>query len=306
MLFRSLLVQMQQSENLRRFLFQQGQATEQAAFSLETQSLRETIAKGIAQRNIAGSEGGVGLEAFDQSPMGQALKTAQEGLAAREMLFSRKQAGAGAGEAATQEAARRSILLKSYDEEINRQVLSQGLEQQRFDITQQFINAELQRKQQSLQLEQSLGLLTGQQVQDRTLLLEKERIDLELQRQLRDVANDRIAAEREFQRVRKAEQDAGRSFQGEFGYVQSPAERIARENRDANIARGEQTAAAAKTGAQANKDFLDQQALLSDRQKAYAAQFNQAFQSMADAIVDFARTGISFTKCGTFHESGSI
>lgn len=283
---------MQQAEEMRRRIFQERQAAEDRVFQIQTADMRTRIAQLAGERAKAMQDGGVGGYAFDQTQQGLELTRLQTALSGQEEIRGMTRGAAGVKELSDQQVAGINQAIKAYDELIVRENLARGLEQQRFEIGQSFLSSELQRNQQRLQFEQSLGLLTGQQIQDRTLLQEKAKIDLELQTQLRNITNELVIAEQAYQRVKREEEAGGRAGIGETGdYVTSPALKAAEEARNAAKARGEAAAGAAQQAAAANKSFLDEQANISDRQKAYAAQFNQAFQGMAQSIIDFAKTG---------------
>ena len=283
---------MQQAEEMRQRIVQERLAAESRVFQIQTADMRGRISELAGERAKAMQEGGIGGYAFDQSQQGQELSRLQRALAGQEEIRGMTTGAAAVREISEQRIAGINQALKSYDELIARENLARGLEQQRFDINQNFLNSELQRNQQRLQFEQSLGLLTGQQIQDRVLLQEKAKIDLDLQTQLRNITNELTAAELVYQRVKRSEELAGRAGVSETGdYVSSPELDRAKAELDAVKLRTETAGSAARAAASANKSFLDEQANLSDRQKAYAQQFNQAFQGMAQSIIDFAKTG---------------
>jgi lambda family phage tail tape measure protein len=283
---------MQQAEEMRQRIVQERLAAESRVFQIQTADMRGRISELAGERAKAMQEGGIGGYAFDQSQQGQELSKLQRALAGQEEIRGMTTGAAAVREISEQRMAGINQALKSYDELIARENLARGLEQQRFDINQNFLNSELQRNQQRLQFEQSLGLLTGQEIQNRTLLQEKANIDLDLQTQLRNITNELTAAELVYQRVKRSEELAGRAGISETGdYVSSPELDRAKGELDAAKLRAEAAGSAARAAASANKSFLDEQANVSDRQKAYAAQFNQAFQGMAQSIIDFAKTG---------------
>ena len=283
---------MKQAETLRQKAFASRQGAENRVFAIQTEELRNRIQELSAERAIAMQDGNMGGYAFDQTDQGRELGRLQRALAGQTEIRALTSGAAAERNTAEGKVAIIDIAVKQYDELITKTNTARDLEQQRFDISQSAASAELQRGQQRLQFEQSLGLLTGQQIQDRTLLQEKAKIDLQLQTDLRNITNELTLAEQAYQRVKTQEQVAGRSFfNDQEGYVESPAERQAREQAEAARTKAATATAATKDAAAANKNFLDEQANLSDRQKAYAQQFNQAFQGMAQSIIDFAKTG---------------
>jgi lambda family phage tail tape measure protein len=129
----------------------------------------------------------------------------------------------------------------------------------------------------SLSINERLNLLTKDQINQEKRRLQTLRIEQNLKTGLNDLDREKIALEQQYQDELKI---AG-------GELPTTAEARFTQQFQQNELRRK----ALLETANAQRTILEEQAKLNDRTEYYSNSFNNMFQGMADAIVEFAKTG---------------
>ena len=215
------------------------------------------------------------------TPAGQALKNAANTLGqAIDVLTKQENAAKG---------------IRAADEELNKFIASRDIEIQQnkerlelleiesnsikaiLDLETTRIENSISIDENSLSINERLNLLTKDQINQEKRRLQTLRIEQNLKTGLNDLDREKIALEQQYQDELKI---AG-------GELPTTAEARFTQQFQQNELRRK----ALLETANAQRTILEEQAKLNDRTEYYSNSFNNMFQGMADAIVEFAKTG---------------
>lgn len=272
-------VGMQAAEQLRQQAVAARQAGDIQAQALATAPLRGDIAALEAQRD----EGG--LSAADAAR----LKILKETIEGYDRLQQSRRSAAQIAEGTTQQLAAADIQVKKYDEQILKERNLRELQTIRQEAALQFAGEDLQRSNQRMQIMGQLGLLTSEDLRKADLIRQSEEVRLKLEYTRLTTKQAITRAEEDYQRVLKQEESRAGGGPLDAAGQAAVAQALAEKNQRQKIAQDK--LAFAEQGAEATQQFIGEQTKLSDFMIKTAGVVKGSFGQMADAIVNFARTG---------------
>ena len=278
---------MQEAEEKRQESFRKRMAANSQIYQYQTQIIRDTVSQLESELKGLSDEGAI--SAFMGGEKGKQLGQLKTVLEGQDFIQNIIQGMEKAREAAEKLSAQIRITALRQDELIEKSRGQREIEMQRADLNRQFFADELNRTKSRIGTMASLGLLTDQEIADAERNDQRARIRLELEGRLASFAEQKIRAEEEYQKVLAMERTRLGLANDQMPDSELARLALARKTRTQTMA--DDASAAARTAGKANEDFLTEQANLSESQKKYAAVFKNSFDSMANAIVEFSKTG---------------
>lgn len=270
------------SEQLRQQIFAIRQIEGAAIYQLQTAGIRRDIDAYDArfkqmtpQQQIREVE----------SPEAQSMAIARTALAAADAAQQQKRSSEEQGEATNRELARRDLVLKQYDEQVQAIQIQRDLENQLFRDRQTNDQLSLDSSRSILTYKQTLNLLTQDEADRETRKLDRMKIDADLQNKLRDIENDRLRIQQEFNREYARQKAAGTL--SETGDVDA----LTRAKFEAGRAAADSAENTARRAASVQTQILDNQALVTSRMKTYSDAWKGLFDGMGKSMVDWMMTG---------------
>lgn len=270
------------SEQLRQQIFAIKQIESAAIYQLQTAGIRGDIAAYDKKfRGMSPEEQGLAAD----TPEGQAIAVARVALAAADAAQQQKRSAEELSEATNKELARKDLLLKQYDEQVQAVQIQRDLENQLFRDRQASTQLSLDADKATLSNKQTLNLLTQDEVDRETRKLDRMKIDADLQSKLRDIENDRLRIQQEFNREYERQKAAGTL--SETGDVDA----LTRARYEAGKQVADSAEATARKSASVQTQILDNQAMITNRMKTYSDAWKGLFDGMAKSMVDWMMTG---------------
>jgi len=275
-------VGMQAAEQLRQQAFAARQSGDIQAQALATAPLRGEIAALEAQQDE------VGLSTLSAADAAR-LKILKEAIEGYDRLQQSRRSAGQITEGTTQQLAAADIEVKKYDEKILKERNLRELQNTRQEAALQFAGEDLQRSNQRIQIMGQLGLLTSEDLRKADLVRQSEELRLKLEYTRLTTKEAITRAEEDYQRVVTQEESKAKNGQLDAAGKAAVAQALATKNQAQKIA--QDRLAFAEQGTAATQSFITEQTKLSDFMIKTADVVKGSFGQMADAIVNFARTG---------------